>query len=108
MSTIDEIGIELSINVNETSYSELRKLESILYRTMGLLKKFSGSEELDKAVAQVQRLIAVVRAAQIAYHALQMARMAAGDPLAWASFAVSAVSATVMAGEYVYDSTRGY
>ena len=74
---------------------------------MGLLKKFTGSEELDAAINHIQRLIATVRAAQVALHALQIARMSAGDPLAWASFIVSAVSAASIAGDTLYDATRG-
>ena len=107
MSTIEEIGIELSINVNEMSYSELRKLESILFRTMGLLRRFCGSEEINEGIIQIQRLVAIVRSAQMALHALQIARMAAGDPLAWAGFAVSAATTVVLIGDVMYDIQRG-
>ena len=107
MSTIEEISIDLSINVDEMSYSELRKLESVLYRTMGLLLRFSGSDEIDAGIIKIQRLIAVVRAAQIALHALQIARMSVGDPLAWASFIVSGAVAVATVGDVMYDNQRG-
>ena len=51
-----------------------------------------------EGAADIQRQIRLVWQLKLAYDALQMARMSAGDPFAWLSFGVSAVSTAVMIG----------
>jgi hypothetical protein len=103
MSEQQTIEFNLAINA-EMSYSELRKLEIGLIRCLNLAQRFTGDENLKKGIATIQRSIMMLRTLQIAYHAVQIARMSAGDPLAWFS-AATTVAATGMS---LYDSLQGF
>lgn len=84
MSFPDEVvSFSLEINVDKAE-ARVRKLSTLLFRTMGIVAKLSGSEDLDTLMATMQRAIAIANQMRLALLALQAARMAAGDPLAWA------------------------
>jgi hypothetical protein len=84
MSNIDEtVSFSLEVNV-EKAYEEVRRLQTVLSRSLGLAARLTGSEDLRKSIVRMQRTIAVANQLRLALAALQAARMAAGDPLAWA------------------------
>jgi hypothetical protein len=83
MSRIDE-GVSFSLEVNvEKAYEEVRRLQTVLSRSLGLASRLTGSEDLQKSIAVMQRAIAIANQLRLALAALQAARMASGDPLAW-------------------------
>jgi len=76
------VSFSLEINV-EHAYEEVRKLQTIFYRSLGLARRLTGSENLQQSIAVIQRAIAITNKLRLALRALQLARMATGDPLAW-------------------------
>jgi len=83
-------GVSFSLEVNvEKAYEDVRRLQTVFYRTLGLVRRVSGSEDLNQAIATMQRAIAIANQLRLAMAALQAARMAAGDPLAWAMAGLS-------------------
>lgn len=100
--TYDEgVSFSLEVNVGKVE-DDVRRLETVLYRTMGLVRRLTGSEDLARSIAAMQRAIAVTNQLRLALRALQLARMAAGDPLAWATAGV----AVAEAGVSVYELTN--
>lgn len=96
-------AIQYSLTVNtELSYSEIRKLEIVLIRTLNYVEMFSGSKDLNKALRLAQQSIIVFKSLQMSMRAAQMA----SGPLGWAYFGVSVV-ASGMAGYSMYESMIG-
>lgn len=83
MSIDERVSFSLEINV-EPTYQELRRLETLLYRTLGLLRRAGLPEDIEKGIAFVQRLIATLNALRLAIIALQ----AASGPIGWGLAAV--------------------
>ena len=92
-----EVSFSLEVNV-EGANTGLRKLYSVVYRTLGLVRRLSGDENLTNAIQMWQRAIAVANRLRLALRALQLARMAAGDPLAWALAGISVAEVAVDIG----------
>lgn len=70
---------------------EVRTLTPLLGRTLRLVSRASGSEDFNVFVGSMQKAIMWVNRLRIALAALQAARMAAGDPLAWAMAGVGVI-----------------
>jgi len=68
------------------------------------VKRLTGNEDLERATAVIQRHIMVVNQLRLAYAALQAARMAAGDPLAWGMAAVAVGGFAVSAGDLLMEA----
>jgi hypothetical protein len=83
MSEDQTVSFSLEVNV-EPAYENIRKLETVLYRSLRLAARLTGNENLQEAMEVMQEAIATANKLRLAYAALQAARMAAGDPLAWA------------------------
>lgn len=94
-----EEGVSFSLEVNvEKAEANVRRLQTALYRSLGLVRRLSGSEDLDAFILSSQRAITIANKLRLALLALQAARMAAGDPLAWAM-------AGIAVGEFALDAT---
>lgn len=102
MSQSQTIEYTLAVNT-EMSYSDIRKLEMVLIRCLNLAQRFTGDENLKNGIATMQKAIMTLRTLQMAYHTVQLARMAAGDPIAW----LYAASSVATAGMTLYDSFVG-
>ncbi len=83
-----QISFSLEINVQK-AVDDLRRVQTILYRTLGLLQRMGLPENIDNAVWKLRTMIRIANQARLALRALQAARMATGDPLAWAMFGLS-------------------
>lgn len=93
------------MNVEE-ALTNIRRAQTVLYRTLGLMRRLGLPEDMEVAVTTVQRLIMVMNQLRLAAIALQ----AASGPIGWAMAAVSigASFATMMDfGNYAYDNIRG-
>jgi len=90
----EQVSFSLQTNVDDI-YPRLRKVQMVLFGILGLMRKLGLPPQLDRAIAGLQRFIAMVNQARLALAALQTARMAAGDPLAWATFGLAAGSTAV-------------
>ena len=102
MSLSQTLEYTLAVNA-DVSYSEIRKLEVTLVRCLSLAQRFTGDENLKNGIAIMQKAIMTLRTLQMAYRAVQLARMAAGDPLAW----LSAASMVATSGMTIYDAITG-
>lgn len=99
---IDEtVSFSLEVNV-EKAYEDWRRFQTVVYRTLGLLRQISGDENLDRAIAKVQRFIAIVNQARLAVIAFQ----AASGPLGWALAGIGLVSTWVSTVEALEISRR--
>jgi hypothetical protein len=93
-----EIEYSLSLNT-EPAYSEVRKLEIVLFRTLKLISRFTGNENLNESIERVMRMITLLRTLQATIRAVQIA----SGPIGWAYAATS----TVMSGLLIYDTVTG-
>lgn len=98
----EDVSFSMEVNV-EKAYEDVRRLQTILFRTLGMFKRLSGSEAIGDAITQMQRAIAIMNQLRLAMAALQAARMAAGDPLAWATFAIAGGGFLMSAGDVMMD-----
>ena len=82
MSSIAEARREIQQLKSEMALvsTELNRTNRAFYLTLNLMDR-SGI----KGVAQARQLITLLAQLEAAYRAVQLARMAAGDPLAWIS-----------------------
>lgn len=95
MSVGDQtVSFSLEVNVGP-AYEDIRRLQTALSRTISLATRMFGTENIPKGIKLMQRAIVISNQLRLAYAALQAARMAAGDPLAWALAGISAVEVGV-------------
>ena len=94
---IDQVRTKLS-------YHDVRLIEMSISRTLDLLQRFTGDKTVDGCIARLQGMIMTVRSLQAAYTALQIARMSAGDPIAWAS----AITMGISTGISTVSFLQGY
>ena len=96
------VSFSLEINV-EPTYENVRRLQTVLSRSLGLAARLTGDENLKRGIQTMQKAIVTANQLRLALAALQAARMAAGDPLAWAMAAVGVVSTIVTVSELAED-----
>jgi len=88
--SIEDHTVSFSLEVNvEPAFTDVRKLQTVLYRTLGLVERAAGNKNLTELVRQMQKAIMIANQLRLALLAVQAARMAAGDPLAWAMAGIS-------------------
>jgi len=87
MSEEHNVVFNLNIDVQET-VRELRSLETVLYRALGLARQFGLPEDVDAAITKIQRLIATLNLLRATFIATQMAT----GPLGWVSAGLGAAT----------------
>jgi len=92
------VTFNLELNVEQT-YAEIRRLQTLLFRTVGLLRRLGLPEEIDRALAIIQRTI---MAARLLYTSL-LALEAASGPLGWALAIVGVTSAAVSVADVAIE-----
>jgi len=102
MSEAYPVSFDLEINVEET-YADIRKVQMVLYRTLGLLRRFGVGEDVEKNIIKLQRLIMIMNQARLTMIALQ----AGSVPIGWAMLGVSVGTAVFSAGDFFMDVTNG-
>jgi hypothetical protein len=90
-------NLELNVEPVEDSF---RRVESLLFRTLGLLRRISGNENVDKAISAIQRLVGIIRLAHSAWIAFQ----AATGPIGWAFAIVAGLSAAASASDFMMSA----
>ncbi len=88
MAESTEIEYLLTVDVEKCS-TQIRQMEALLYRTIGLIRRLGLPEDIENAITRIQRLIMTVRIA----HAAMIALHAASGPVGWALAGVGIVSA---------------
>lgn len=95
MSSEETISFSLEVNV-EAAEINVRRLLATLNRAVHIVRRLGGgNEDLEMLMEMMNRSIRVANQLRLALYALQMARMSAGDPLAWA-FAGTVVVSTAI------------
>jgi hypothetical protein len=88
-----EVQFSLSLLISEASYSDLRKLEIITMRVLSYIRRLSGNESINAAIAQIQKIMVWLRTMQMMLHSIQVAQSAVtGGPLGWAMAAMNIVA----------------
>jgi len=94
----EDVSFSLEVNV-EPGFTAVRRLQMVLFRTLGLMRRLGLPPQIDRAIAGLQQLISTANQARLALLALQAVRMAAGDPIAWMQAGISVVTVAVSMGE---------
>lgn len=98
----ETVIFNLELNV-EQALDNARRLDLLLYRSLALLGRLGLPENIDQAIAKVQRLVMTIRLLHTAAIALE----AASGPIGWALALVGVASALLSTGDLIYDVTRG-
>lgn len=86
----------LKKDIRET-ISEFRDFERVTFRTLSLVRRFTGEENIDSAINKMMRAISIMRQVQIT---VQLT-MAATGPIGWAMLAVSATAVAFSATDFM-------
>ena len=97
-----EVSFSLEVNV-EKAYPEVRKLQTLIYRTLGLFRRMGLPENIDNAIAKWQRAIMVANSLRLALLALQ----AASGPIGWGLAGVGFVAGGFAAADMMTDLNSG-
>jgi hypothetical protein len=84
----ETVSFSLEINLDHAE-REVRRLQTVLYRSLDLVQRACGSTEFGKFIRAAQKVIVMANRLRLALLALQAARMASGDPFAWALAGIS-------------------
>lgn len=104
MSVDDEtVSFSLEINVKPT-YEDIRKVQTVVYRYISLMRRLGLPENVDDAIEKMQRLIMISNQLRLSFIALQ----AASGPVGWALALAGLAGTALTTGEFLYDVTRGY
>ena len=106
MSQSIELEYLLTVNTSRC-VSEIRQLESALMRALHLFSILGLPPKIEEQIREIQRIIVALNSLTATYHALQVARMAAGDPIAWAAAGIQVATTIVSLGNQFEYSTRG-
>jgi len=96
-TTLDGARLETNKILRNLENIELKALAatSALQGTLGIARRLTGDENLQRGMATMQRTVGVAQQLTIALTTLQAARMAAGDPLAWVTAGLAVGGATL-------------
>lgn len=98
MVDIIEVDIPVTVDVSKAD-AQVGKLKTHTSEALNLTRRLTGSENIREAIAEMQRELIMIQALRAAYRALQVARLAAGDPVAWFGVGVEVVAAGVTAAD---------
>lgn len=102
MSSDETVSFSLEINVQQ-AYTEIRRLQTLLYRTLGLVRRFGLPENAEAMITQIQRLITLLNSLRLSLIAVQMA----AGPVGWALAGVSLLATAMTAGDFIENDMRG-
>lgn len=94
------MSFSLEVNI-EQAYRDVRRLQALLYRTLGLLHRISGDEDLASTITQVQQLIAWLNTLRLTIAAVQ----AASGPIGW-GLALVGIGETLLTGYEIMEYER--
>ena len=94
----ETITFNLELNVEQTIH-EIRRLETLLFRTISLLRRLGLPENVSETAAKIQRLIMTIRMLHTALVALETAT----GPIGWALAVVGIGTAVVSFGDLIME-----
>ena len=98
MSMEETVTFNLELNIMQAMH-ELRRLETLLFRTVGLARRLGLTEEIDAQILKVQHLIMITRLA----HSTLIAFRNASGPIGVAMAIVSGLSAAASACDFAVN-----
>ena len=84
------VTFNLELNV-EQAYSEIRKLQTLLFRTFSIIRRLGLPENIEQAITTIQRLIMIIRL----LHTTMIAFEAATGPIGYALAGLGVIYAGV-------------
>jgi hypothetical protein len=107
----EEVAFSLVLNV-EDALTKLNKVNAVMSQTLGLIRRATGDENIQKAASNTQRLISIMNEARITAIALRGALFLGTGPLGAALAGVSLGATAMNVLEYsgqdtVHDATWG-
>lgn len=99
----ETVTFNLELNVEQT-LGQVRQLETLLYRSLSLMRRLGLPEEVSQAIYVIQRLVMSIR---LLHTAMIMLESASG-PIGWGLALISAATAAVSLGDVYYDGMRGF
>lgn len=96
------MSFSLEVNVRE-AYTDLRKVQTLLFRTLGLMRRFGLPEDINAAISLMQRMIMVANQLRLTMATLQ----AASGPMGWALLGVSVATTAFATGDLMNEMTSG-
>lgn len=93
MSEENTIQWTLAVNT-EMTYSEIRKLEITLIRTLAYAQQLTGDPNLKKGIQTIQSAVIALKTLQQTIRAVELA----SGPIGWAYAAVTAFTTTIAMG----------
>lgn len=101
MSTPEEVvSFSFEINVKE-AYRDIRRIQTILYRTISILRRMGLPEDVEKAITLIQRLITLLNQLRLTMIALESAT----GPIGW-GLALTSLASTAYASATVVDEVH--
>ena len=93
MSTTSDESVSFSLELNvEQSMQDLRRVQTALFRILGLMRKHFGDDRFDAVISKLMQMLATLNQVRLALAALQVA-LAGSGPIGWLLLGVSAAVA---------------
>jgi len=102
MSSDETVSFSLEVNV-EKAYENVRKLQTVIFRVMGLMRRMGLSEDIDAAINKIQTAITLLNQYRLTLAAAQ----AASGPLGWALLGISVATTMYTSVEFMESELRG-
>lgn len=96
---VDALEARLERIGRNATYHDLRMMEATANKLMGIIRRMSGSEEVDVAIRKIQDLITIIRMAQVTI----MAFNAASGPIGWGFAIVGLVATAITIGDVMME-----
>lgn len=107
MSSEDHVvSFSLEVNVDK-AMENVRKWETVLYRSLGLARRLGLPENIDGAVAKIQRATMAANQLRLTLIALEMSAGPVGWALAGIGLLTTALTTGEIVGDILYDMDRG-
>ena len=106
MSSSEDVSFTLQLTV-DNAVTELRRVQTLAFQTLSLFRRMGLPDEMDAAISKLMQVISVINQARLALLAFQASRMAAGDPIAWATAGVAVTATAWSAYEMAEYELRG-
>ena len=103
MSSSEDVSFTLQLTV-DNAVTELRRVQTLAFQTLSLFRRMGLPDEMDAAISKLMQVISVINQALLAF---QASRMAAGDPIAWATAGVAVTATAWSAYEMAEYELRG-
>jgi len=100
LSSEETVSFSLELNV-EQSETQIRKVQTIVYGYLGILRRMGLPPEVDAMIAKMQQVVMIANQARLALLALQAVRLASGDPFAWAMMGLAVFNVGYSAGDFI-------